>query len=88
MPSPFPGMAPYIEAPEIWGDCHGDLAAEIRAALNRVLKPCSVARLTPVNYRLSHEVYHDSQRKRRTLLRPRRIYWSWICCAAESALGG
>jgi hypothetical protein len=39
MPSPFPGMDPYIEAPELWSDFHTDLAAEIRAQLNRVLQP-------------------------------------------------
>lgn len=33
MESPFPGMDPYIEAPRIWSDFHGDLAAEIRAEL-------------------------------------------------------
>jgi Protein of unknown function (DUF4058) len=38
MPSPFPGMDPYIEAPDIWSDFHGDLAAEMRAELNRVLQ--------------------------------------------------
>ena len=47
MPSPFPGMAPYIEAPDIWSDFHGDLAAEMRAELNRALQPRYVARLTP-----------------------------------------
>ncbi len=47
MPSPLPGMDPYIEAPDIWSDFHGDLAAEMRAELNRVLQPRYVARLTP-----------------------------------------
>jgi hypothetical protein len=47
MPSPFPGMDPYIEDPEIWSDFHGDLAAEIRAELNRKIQPRYVARLTP-----------------------------------------
>jgi hypothetical protein len=47
MPSPFPGMDPYIEASDIWSDFHGDLAAEMRAELNRVLQPRYVARLTP-----------------------------------------
>jgi hypothetical protein len=40
-------MDPYIEDPEIWSDFHGDLAAEIRAALNRQVQPRYVARLTP-----------------------------------------
>ena len=47
MPSPFPGLDPYIEAPDIWSDFHGDLAAEMRAELNRSLQPRYVARLTP-----------------------------------------
>jgi len=40
-------MDPYIEAPDIWSDFHGDVAAEMRAELNRVLQPRYVARLTP-----------------------------------------
>ena len=47
MPSPFPGMDPYIEAPRIWSDFHGDLAAEIRAELNRHIRPTYFAALTP-----------------------------------------
>ena len=47
MPPPFPGMAPYIEHPEVWSDFHGDLAAEIRAELNKVIQPRYVARLVP-----------------------------------------
>ncbi len=53
MPSPFPGMDPYIEHPEVWSDFHGDLAAEIRSDLNKVIKPRYVARLIPrVTYEL------------------------------------
>jgi len=40
-------MDPYIKHPEIWSDFHGDLAAEIRAELNRQIQPRCVARLTP-----------------------------------------
>lgn len=47
MPSPFPGMDPYIERPELWSDFHGDLASEIRARLNQGIQPRYVARLTP-----------------------------------------
>ena len=53
MPSPFPGMDPYIEHPEIWSDFHGDLAAQIRADLNKVIQPRYVARLVP---RVTYEV--------------------------------
>lgn len=47
MPSPFPGMDPYIELPEIWSDFHGGLAETIRAELNAVIQPSYVARMTP-----------------------------------------
>ena len=47
MPSPFPGMDPYIEAPDVWSDFHGGLAAEIRRDLNQRLRPRYVARMVP-----------------------------------------
>ncbi len=45
MPSPFPGMDPYLEAPDTWPDFHDALAAEIRGELNRVLPRHYYARL-------------------------------------------
>jgi hypothetical protein len=36
MPSPFPGMDPYLES-WIWPDFHGSMLGEIRTALNAVL---------------------------------------------------
>jgi Protein of unknown function (DUF4058) len=45
MPSPFPGMEPYLEAPEIWPDVHLELISDIRAALNPHLRPGYVARV-------------------------------------------
>lgn len=47
MPSPFPGMDPYIEQPEIWTDFHNNLASEIQANLNEVLMPDYFAELEP-----------------------------------------
>ncbi|MBI2877211.1 MAG: DUF4058 family protein [Candidatus Tectomicrobia bacterium] len=47
MPSPFPGMDPYIEQPALWPDFHSDLASEIRARLNQLVQPRYFARLTP-----------------------------------------
>ena len=47
MPSPFPGMDPYIEDPEVWNDFHNCLADEIRARLNTTIQPRYVARLIP-----------------------------------------
>ena len=43
MPSPFPGMDPYIERPEIWPDFHDSLITYIRAALQPLLRPRYVA---------------------------------------------
>ena len=47
MPSPFPGMDPYIEQSRVWVDFHSDLASEIRADLNAHIRPAYFARLTP-----------------------------------------
>jgi hypothetical protein len=47
MPSPFPGMDPYLEQPELWSDFHGNLAPEIQARLNGIIQPQYFARLTP-----------------------------------------
>lgn len=37
MPSPFPGMDPYLEDPHEWPDVHNSLAGEIKRQLNRTL---------------------------------------------------
>src|SRR5438477_12850976 len=47
MPSPFPGMDPYIEQPDLWPDFHNNLAPEIQRRLNRLIQPRYVARLNP-----------------------------------------
>lgn len=47
MPSPFPGMDPYLEAAELWEDVHANLATELRAQLQPQLVPRYVAVLTP-----------------------------------------
>ncbi len=60
MPSPFPGMDPYIEDPEIWGDFHSDLAAEIRTELNRQLQPRYVARIIP---RVTYELIEVAEKR-------------------------
>lgn len=45
MPSPFPGMDPYLEDPARWPDVHLALIAEIRTALNDQLRPRYFARV-------------------------------------------
>src|SRR5262245_41825579 len=44
MPSPFPGMDPYLEGP-LWGDVHQRLPAEISKRLTPRIRPRYVARL-------------------------------------------
>jgi hypothetical protein len=39
MPSPFPGMDPFLEDPGLWPDVHHELISTIRGILNEVLKP-------------------------------------------------
>jgi hypothetical protein len=45
MPSPFPGMDPYLENPSIWPDFHQALSNEIRNALNSQLPSPYYARV-------------------------------------------
>jgi hypothetical protein len=47
MSSPFPGMDPYIEGPDIWSDFHNRFADEVSARLNNTIQPRYVARLVP-----------------------------------------
>lgn len=43
MPSPFPGMDPFIEKPAIWPDFHDALVSAIRGLLQPQLRPRYVA---------------------------------------------
>src|SRR5438105_8901703 len=52
MPSPFPGMDPYIEHETIWEDFHQSLAVEIRDQLTPQLGPSYYAAVVP---RLTYE---------------------------------
>jgi hypothetical protein len=45
MPSPFPGMDPYLEKPSLWPDVHIELISAIRAALNLQLDPSYFAQI-------------------------------------------
>ncbi len=44
MPSPFPGMDPYLEA-TLWPDVHNALVRKLRTFLTRQLRPKYTARL-------------------------------------------
>jgi hypothetical protein len=39
MPSPFPGMDPYLEKPSGWSDVHQELISATRAALKALIGP-------------------------------------------------
>src|SRR5688500_8626795 len=39
MPSPFPGMDPYLEEPGLWPDVHLELISGFRAVLAQDLRP-------------------------------------------------
>ena len=45
MRSPFPGMDPYLESPNIWPDFHDQMAGQISRDLNRLLPRPYYARL-------------------------------------------
>src|SRR5438874_2207256 len=45
MPSPFPGMDPYLEEPTEWRDVHHELISCIRAQLADRLQPRYVVRI-------------------------------------------
>lgn len=47
MPSPFPGMDPYLEANHLWEDVHARLANAISMQLQPNLRPRYIAALTP-----------------------------------------
>src|SRR2546423_722627 len=45
MPSPFPGMDPYLEAPAFWADFHAAFLTYLRDAINERLPDNYEARL-------------------------------------------
>ncbi len=54
MPSPFPGMDPFLEVPELWPDAHHGLITTIQELLNKKIRPRYVARV-------EERVYMDSE---------------------------
>lgn len=54
MPSPFPGMDPYLEHFDHWPGVHLELISCLRAALNRVIRPRYLATVEERVY-LSHD---------------------------------
>lgn len=67
MPSPFPGMDPYLESSAFWRDVHQSLIYCCRAALNAVLPPEYAAELDERLYvvNAARSVYADAASIRR-----------------------
>lgn len=45
MPSPFPGMDPYLEDPGLWPDVHHEILSEARSFLTGLLRPKYLVRI-------------------------------------------
>ena len=41
MPTPFPGMDPYLERPNLWSNVHNSLITAIRDVLAPMLRPAT-----------------------------------------------
>ncbi len=66
MPSPFPGMNPYLEQPAVWQDFHQSLVTHIREALTGQVRP-------QFSVKIEESVFiHEptSEERRRRIARP------------------
>ncbi|MEX0641055.1 MAG: DUF4058 family protein [Pirellulales bacterium] len=72
MPSPFPGMDPYLEDPSVWPTVHQGLISAIWADLNRNLPPGYVARTNERVYvvHADRSIYPDAIVTRLATVRP------------------
>jgi hypothetical protein len=60
MASPFPGMNPYLEHPEVWHDFHQALITAIRTALIPQIRPSYLAKMDDHIY--IHELSSEERR--------------------------
>jgi hypothetical protein len=63
MPSPFPGMNPYLEQPSVWEDFHLAFATEIRESLAAQVRPNFFVKLEERVF-----IHEPSSNERRKLL--------------------
>ena len=76
MPSPFPGMDPYLEDSDIWPGFHHRLANELADRLNPLIGPKYYADievrtvLEEVSIAMTHTIYPDTGIVERTLSEP------------------
>ncbi len=62
MPSPFPGMNPYLEQADVWNDFHQGLIVQIQYALRRQLDPHYIVKIE------EHLYIHEPPAEGRRLL--------------------
>lgn len=65
MPSPFPGMNPYIERPDVWNDFHDSFIPALREVLSPQVRPQYYVRIEEHLY-----IHEPSAKERFTLGRP------------------
>src|SRR5262249_20508948 len=85
MPSPFPGMDPFIEARRIWSDFHLDLAAEIRLHLNARIQPGYYA--TAVTY-ATYDVIEVAQSEPRAVSPDVSVWRTDLRVPPQGAMAG
>jgi Protein of unknown function (DUF4058) len=77
MPSPFPGMDPYLEDPGLWPDVHLNLILGCQALLAAQLRPKYVVRVEEkrreIMYSPSHWVEIDLLRGSRLVRVPKKV---------------
>ena len=59
MPSPFPGMNPFLEQLDVWHDFHQAFTATMRAALTPQLRPNYITKIDENVY--VHEISRDQR---------------------------
>ena len=60
MPSPFPGMNPYLEQPDVWHDFHQGFVTAIRNSLTPQIRPKYITKIDDNIY--LHELDSDGRR--------------------------
>src|SRR3954451_18762154 len=60
MPSPFPGMNPYLEQEEVWQDFHQSFIPLVRAALAEQVRPAYVVKVE--EHLFIHELSSEERR--------------------------
>ena len=66
MPSPFPGMNPFLEKPSDWRDFHGDFIIRLRAQLADQIRPAFIAKTEDHVY--LHELSAEERAESRRIL--------------------